>query len=160
MTMNISAAFTVADTDELHELLTSLRELEPVHLIIDGHVAAIDRHADDDQTPPFGTERPACTDPFCESEHPHSAVHEWRELAIDIIPEREAYVASLVMWTRENITEGPIAEVSNAIMHDVYRRFVMWGAEDDRDYATMVTPAQLSCLRGAFRDAVGSGQVQ
>jgi hypothetical protein len=133
MTMTITATFEVSDVDELHELITNLRELEPVHLLIDGCVAP-----DEDQTPPFGIERGP--------EVPER---------IEIVPEREAYVSALVLWTRENVTEGPIAEVSNAAMHEVYRRFVMWGVDAVPVAAHLVNITQLNCLRDAYRDATG-----
>jgi hypothetical protein len=107
----------------------------------------VDQHADepsgpigpdpidytDDQTPPFGMERPEQANIYA----------------------REQYISTLVLWTRENIPEGPLAEVGNQQMRDAYRDILRFGYDA---VIQGVDEVQASCLRGAFRDAT-AGQV-
>lgn len=94
-----------------------------------------------DLTPPQGIERPS-----------YWAANEQHNLHT-----REAYVSALVMWTREHITEGPISELVDDQLRDVYRDFLRYGLDIDQTQYRM-TGEQMGCLRGAFRDAT-AGQV-
>jgi hypothetical protein len=90
-------------------------------------------HDHDDDTPAFGIERPDYN-----------------------VRARETYLATLVAWTHENITDGPLARIDTTVMACAYRRMLTQGV--DCRLNDFVTNEMIACLRGAFRDAT-AGQV-
>jgi hypothetical protein len=131
MTMTIIATYEVRDVDELHELITSLRELEPIKLGCVGTAYApdVDRKGDMDLTPPRGIER------------------------VDMDRAVSVHVSALVAWTIENITSGPVTEVPRVMLRTAFRRLL--DDFEDADLSDLMTPVQASCVRGAFADAQG-----
>jgi len=133
MTMTIIATYEVRDIDEVHELIASLRELEPIKLGCVGTAYApnIERVGEMDLTPAHGIGRPG---------------FQTRAMSRVI----DLHVAALVAWTREHITEGPISEVSDAMLTECYTDLIGYGYDTNLEDVDDVTA---SCIRGAFRDA-------
>jgi hypothetical protein len=130
MTMTIIATYTAHNVQELTELVDMIRAGEPTELEING-LLSFD-YTDLDATPPHGIDRPYwATDKAMSKAVAH-------------------YTAALVAWTREHITEGPLMNVSDAVLREAYYEMQAFGYDTRLDG---VTDEQAQCIRGAFRDA-------
>jgi len=127
MTMTIIATYEATNAQELTEIIDMIRGGEPTTMTINGTL----EFDYSDLTPAHGIVRI--------DERMNAAVNH--------------YVTALVMWTREHITEGPVAKTSDAQLRCAYRDLQAYGLDSDIGDSCDLTTAQASCIRGAFRDA-------
>lgn len=85
MPITITATFECADITEYDEVMSLVRDNEPITIEVHGLVAFDDNYPDDDQTPPFGIERTMNdrSEAFAKAAEAMNEpeVHEWTELA-------------------------------------------------------------------------------
>jgi len=132
MTMTITATFECADLAEFTECMSFVRDNEPTSITIEGTFTF--DYSDMDLTPAHGIERISERDMTMN----HAVQH---------------YIAALVAWTREHITEGPISQVSDAQLRGAYDDMITYGLDTDIEDSCDLTLEQAQCIRGAFRDA-------
>jgi hypothetical protein len=58
---------------------------------------------------------------------------------------------AMVLWTRENVTTGPLTGVSDVFLRTAFIRIFEQG--DEADLTDLMGSVNASCVRGAFKDA-------
>jgi hypothetical protein len=129
MPITITATFSCADITEYDEVMSLVRDNEPINITVSGSVDFdYDAFADEaDLTPPIGLSR------------------------ADVDHAISVHISALVAWTIENVTSGPLTEVPRQVLREAFRRLL---DDDGADLGNLVpSSVRASCVRGAFRDA-------